>query len=227
MLNIFKCVNYGWSLRQSMVRDIDVFAQYLYFLYWESGSIQHTYVFIILNDFLWNLISTRGGQLSDSAARKGKEKPASQLILKFNNFWRSFLNLLIKLDWAAKGITCQSVRLSYLGGAWRTGEAGKPEIYLQENWNISLEEPIPREQGQSIMRRIQEERLGPRDKSTALSNWRVGELLMKTLSTKVWSEYGEANNIRCSVTALTTRGETVVAEMYREDMVARGRTMGE
>lgn len=77
------------------------------------------------------------------------------------------------------------------------------------------------------MRRIQEESLGPRDKSTALSNWRVGELLMKTLSTKVWSEYEEANNIRCSVTALTTRGETVVAEMYREDMVARGRTMGE
>lgn len=201
--------------------------KYLYFLYRESGFIQHTYVFIILNAFLWNLISTRGGQFSDTAARKGKERPSSQLILKFNNFWRSFLNLLIKLDRAAKGIACQSMLLSCLGCAWQTGEAGKPEIYLQENWNISREELIPREKGQSIMRGIQEESLGPSDKSTALSNWIAEELLIKTLPTKEWSEHGETNDIWCNASELTTQGETVGTEMWKEDIVARGRTMGE
>lgn len=90
-------------------------------------------VFIILSFFLWDLIFTTGVQFSDLTVRKRKERPASLLILKFKNFWRSFLNLLNEHDGAAKRITSQSMFLPYLGCTRQTGDAGKPEVYLQEN----------------------------------------------------------------------------------------------
>lgn len=58
-----------------MARAIDVFAWYsLYFLYSKNVFILRTYVFIILDVSLRNLISTTGIQFSDIALRRRRGK---------------------------------------------------------------------------------------------------------------------------------------------------------
>lgn len=62
MLNIFECIGKGDLLGNPWLEPLMGLLNTLYFLYSENEFTLHTYVFIILHFFFWDLISITGVQ---------------------------------------------------------------------------------------------------------------------------------------------------------------------